>query len=306
MTTPGLMPTPTAPGAATPAVHLEDACVAFGGRPLWDHLDIDIAPGEFVAVLGPNGAGKTTLLRVLLGQVPLAHGRADIGGRPVALGSRRIGYVPQHKALDSRALIRGRDLVGFGLDGDRWGLPWPTRERRRRIDAALEQVGATAYADEPISVISGGEQQRLRIAQALVNQPKVLLCDEPLLTLDLAHQQQVTDLIDQMRRDHDIAVLFVTHEINPILPVVDRVIYFAHGRAVVGPPDEVITTETLSDLYGSPIEVVRHSAEGRHDRLVVLGVDEEPHHGCEHDHHHHDERHHDDQGHHMEQSGRAR
>ena len=194
-------PVSSPPVSSPPAVHLADAAVAFGGRTLWDHLDVDIAPREFVAVLGPNGAGKTTLLRVLLGQVPLAHGRAEVGGRPVALGSHRIGYVPQHKALDTRALIRGRDLVGYGLDGDRWGLPWPTRERRRRIDAALEQVGALAYADEPISVLSGGEQQRLRIAQALVNQPRVLLCDEPLLTLDLAHQQQVTDLIDQMRRD---------------------------------------------------------------------------------------------------------
>lgn len=270
----------------TPAVHLENACVAFGGQPLWDHLDIDIAPGEFVAVLGPNGAGKTTLLRVLLGQVPLAHGSARIAGRPVALGSRDIGYVPQHKALDTRAVIRGRDLVGFGLDGDRWGPGWPSRQRRARIDEALDQVGATAYADEPISVLSGGEQQRLRIAQALVTRPKVLLCDEPLLSLDLAHQQQVTDLIDRTRQEHDIAVLFVTHEINPILPIVDRVIYFAHGRAMVGPPDEVITTESLSDLYGSHIEVIRHRVDDEHERIIVFGADEEPHHDHDHDHHH--------------------
>lgn len=269
------------PAGAEGIVHLENACVAFGGRPLWDHLDIEIAAGEFVAVLGPNGAGKTTLLRVLLGQVPLAHGLVRVAGQPVALGSRSIGYVPQQKSLDSRATIRGRDLVRFGLDGDRWGLPRPSRERRRRIDEALEMVGASDYADEPIGVLSGGEQQRLRIAQALVTKPAVLLCDEPLLSLDMAHQQSVVELIDRMRREHGIAVLFVTHEINPILPIVDRVIYFAKGRAMVGPPDEVITTESLSGLYGSHIEVIRH-----HNRVVVFGAEEEPHHDHDHDHHH--------------------
>lgn len=264
---------------ATPAVHIADACVAFGGRRLWDNLDIDIDPGEFVAVLGPNGAGKTTLLRVLLGQVPLAHGQVRVNGEPITLGSRRIGYVPQQKSLDSRATIRGRDLVRFGLDGDRWGLPLPNRKRRRRIDEVLEMVGATSYANEAIGVLSGGEQQRLRIAQALVTRPSVLLCDEPLLSLDLGHQQAVTELIDRMRREYKIAVLFVTHEINPILPIVDRVIYFAKGNARVGPPDEVITSESLSELYGSPIEVIRHR-----NRIVVLGAEEEPHHDHHHDH----------------------
>lgn len=270
--------------ASAPAVRISKACVAFGGRPLWDDLSIDIEPGEFVAVLGPNGAGKTTLLRVLLGQVPLAHGQVHVVGEPVRLGSRRIGYVPQQKTLDSRATVRGRDLVRFGLDGDRWGLPLPNRARRRRVDEVLELVGAADYANEPIGVLSGGEQQRLRIAQALVTRPSVLLCDEPLLSLDLAHQQAVTDLIDRMRREYRIAVLFVTHEINPILPIVDRVVYFAKGNAKVGPPDQVITSSSLTGLYGSPIEVIRHG-----NRIVVFGAEEEPHHDHEHSHaHHHD------------------
>lgn len=269
-----------------PVVHLDNACVAFGGRALWDHLDIDISPGEFVAVLGPNGAGKTTLLRVLLGQVPLAHGSAQVGGAPVRLGSRLIGYVPQHKALETRAAIRGRDLVGFGLDGERWGFGLPNRKRTARINEALEQVGALAYADEPIGVLSGGEQQRLRIAQALVTRPSVLLCDEPLLSLDMSNQQQVVELLDRMRREHDIAVLFVTHEINPIMPVVDRVIYFAKGQALVGAPDEIISTESLTRLYGSHIEVVRHRIDESHERVLVFGAEEEPHHDHDHDHHH--------------------
>ncbi|WP_328701930.1 metal ABC transporter ATP-binding protein [Aestuariimicrobium ganziense] len=271
----------TTSATRTPAICLEDACVAFGQRRLWDHLDIDIEPGEFVAVLGPNGAGKTTLLRVLLGQVDLAHGQARIGGVPVSRGSRLIGYVPQQKSLDHRATLRGRDLVALGLDGDRWGPPWPSREQRRQVDAALEQVGATAYADAPLSMLSGGEQQRLRIAQALVRRPTVLLCDEPLLSLDLHQQRTVTELIDRTRRELDIAVVFVTHEINPILSAVDRVIHFAAGKALVGTPDEVMTTESLTELYGSPVEVIRHQ-----NRIIVVGADEvtgHAHHPHDHD-----------------------
>ncbi|MGJ6980895.1 metal ABC transporter ATP-binding protein [Aestuariimicrobium soli] len=267
------MTAPTTPDDAPPAICLNNACVAFGDRVLWDHVDLDIAPGEFVAILGPNGAGKTTLLRVLLGQQELAHGRVEIDGEPVQRGSRRIGYVPQQKTIDSTAVIRGRDLVALGLDGDRWGITWPSRSRRAKVDWALEAVGATAYADAPLSMLSGGEQQRLRIAQALVTDPSVLLCDEPLLSLDIKHQHQVTDLIDRTRREHTIAVLFVTHEINPVLPLVDRIIYFANGQALIGTPDEVMTTETLSELYGRKVEVLRHDGQ-----LLVFGGDEHAHH----------------------------
>ena len=269
------------PDSSAPVVQLRDAAVQFGHQPLWQHLDLDIDPGEFVAVLGPNGAGKTTLLRVLLGQVGLSAGSAQVAGMPVKLGSSRIGYVPQHKALDARAAIRGRDLVGFGIDGTSWGITLPSRKRRQRVDQLLEAVGATDYADQPIGLLSGGEQQRLRMAQALATQPQVLLCDEPLLSLDLAHQHAITELIDQTRREFGVAVLFVTHEINPILPIVDKVVYFAKGQAMVGTPDEVITSEALTELYGSPIEVLHH-----HDRVLVFGTDEEPHHDHEHDHHH--------------------
>ncbi|CAI9400281.1 MULTISPECIES: metal ABC transporter ATP-binding protein [Aestuariimicrobium] len=260
-------------GAAEPAICLNNACVAFGERVLWDHVDLDIAPGEFVAVLGPNGAGKTTLLRVLLGQHHLTHGQVRIDGNPVQRGSRRIGYVPQQKSIDSTAVIRGRDLVALGLDGDRWGITWPTRQRREKIDWALDAVGALAYADAPLSMLSGGEQQRLRIAQALVTDPSVLLCDEPLLSLDIFHQLAVTDLIDRTRREHNIAVLFVTHEINPVLPLVDRIIYFANGQALIGTPDEVMTTQTLSELYGRRVEVLRHDGQ-----LLVFGADDHAHH----------------------------
>jgi len=262
------------PPAATPALQLRGARLAFGSRILWDALDLDVAPGEFVAVLGPNGAGKTSLLRVLLGQLPLSAGSVRISGRPVRRGSRRIGYVPQQRAFDPGLSVRARDLVGFGIDGHRWGLTVPTRSRRSRVDAAMAAVGAAGYADAPVGLLSGGEQQRLRIAQALVTDPDVLLCDEPLLSLDLSHQQAVSNLIDRRRRDSGTAVIFVTHEINPVLSMVDRVLYLVGGEFRIGPPSEVMTSAVLSGLYGTPIDVLRAG-----DRIVVLGADHHQHHG---------------------------
>jgi zinc/manganese transport system ATP-binding protein len=258
-------------------LRLTDAALAYGTRTLWSGLDLDIAPGEFVAVLGANGSGKTSLIRVILGLQTLSSGRLEVAGRPPRRGSDDIGYVPQQRRADPLTPLRARDVVGQGLDGHRWGIGLPSAARRRRVLAALESVGAESYADRPIGVLSGGEQQRVRIAQALVADPPLLLCDEPLLSLDLASQRTVTALVDQRRRERDTAVLFVTHEVNPVLPYVDRVLYLAGGRFRVGTVDEVLNSATLSELFGAPIEVVRTGG-----RILVAGIPE----AAEHDHHH--------------------
>lgn len=251
-------------------VVLRGARVAFDERVLWEGLDLDVAAGEFLAVLGPNGSGKTTLLRVLLGLQPLDAGEAWIAGEPVRRGSGRIGYIPQQKAMAEDLPLRGRDLVALGLDGHRFGLGLRRRhERARRVAEVIEAVGATRFAGSPVGRLSGGEQQRLRVAQALVGEPAVLLCDEPLLSLDLAHQQAVSRLIDERRRTAGTAVLFVTHEINPVLPLVDRVLYLVGGQFRIGTPDEVMTSATLSELYGTEVEVVHVNG-----RLVVVGAEE--------------------------------
>ncbi|WP_245662496.1 metal ABC transporter ATP-binding protein [Nocardia vermiculata] len=261
----------TSPESGTPAVSLRGAGLAFGPRTLWEGLDLDVAAGEFVAVLGPNGSGKTSLLRMLLGQLPPSAGTVDIGGTPARLGNPRIGYVPQQKTIDAGVQLRGVDLVGLGVDGHRWGLGWRGRaERRRRVNDAIAQVGAQRFAKAPLESLSGGEQQRLRVAQALAGDPRVLLCDEPLLSLDLANQRLVSELIDRRRRTHDTAVLFVTHEINPILPLVDRVLYLVDGKFRIGTPDEVMTSPVLSELYGTEVEVLRVRG-----RLVVVGTGDE-------------------------------
>ncbi|MET3949748.1 zinc/manganese transport system ATP-binding protein [Arthrobacter sp. UYEF36] len=251
----------------TPVVSLRGASLAFGKRTLWEGLDLDINPGEFFAVLGPNGSGKTTFLKVLLGLQELSSGSALLAGRPVERGNRGIGYVPQQKSFDPDTPLRARDLVGLGVDGHRWGLRLGGAKVNRRIDELLELVGAADYAKVPVGQLSGGEQQRLRVAQALAADPQVLLCDEPLLSLDLQHQQAVSALINKQCHDQNSAVVFVTHEINPIMDYVDRVLYLAGGRFRVGPPEEVMTTEVLSDLYGSHVEVI--NANGR---LIVVGL----------------------------------
>jgi zinc/manganese transport system ATP-binding protein len=274
MTTASTGPVPARP--SSPALQLRDAALGYGGHRLWSGLDLDVEPGEFLAVLGANGSGKTSLLRAILGLQPLTAGSLLVGGRPTRRGSRHIGYVQQHRRLDPTTPLRARDVVRQGLDGHRWGVARPGRVGWRAVGEALAQVGASSYADMPVGLLSGGEQQRVRIAQALVSDPALLLCDEPLLSLDLNSQRTITGLVDRRRRDHGTAVIFVTHEINPVLPYVDRVLYLAGGRFRVGAVEEVLNSATLSELFDAPIEVVRSKG-----RILVAGVPETP----EHTHH---------------------
>jgi len=262
--------------AAGPALAFEHAAVQLGGRTIWSELTLSIARGEFVAILGPNGAGKSTLIKAVLGLLPLASGRLSVLGRPPGEANARIGYLPQRRSFDAGTRIRGIDIVQLGLDGARWGVPIPGLPRRvrdaARVADVLELVDATDYARKPIGELSGGEQQRLLIAQALVRRPEVLLLDEPLDSLDLPNQVAVGALVRRICEEEKVAVLLVAHDINPIISYLDRVVYIASGSAVAGPPEEVISSETLSRLYGAAIEVLRAS-DGR---LVVVGQPEAP------------------------------
>lgn len=256
-------------GTARPAIRLADAALTFGRRTLWHDVSFDVQPGEFLAVLGPNGSGKTSLIKVLLGKQELSAGTAEVAGRPVTSGNPTVGYVPQQRQLDFQTPLRGRDLVRMGLDGHRWGIGRRSRRVTAKIDELLDAVGARQFADAPVGMLSGGEQQRLRIAQALAGDPAVLLCDEPLLSLDLHHQRVVSSLIDRERIARNAAVLFVTHEVNPVLGLVDRILYLVNGRFRIGTPAEVMTTETLSELYGSKVEVFNVGG-----RLVIVGAED--------------------------------
>ncbi len=275
--------------ATAPVVEVHGATVRLGARTLWSGLDLTVAPGEFVAVLGPNGAGKTTLLKVLLGLTRVSEGTVLVEGEPPRRGNHRLGYVPQQRAFDRNLPVRGRDLVRFGADGHAWGIPGRRHSRAtsQRVDEMLRAVSAAPYAGSAVGATSGGEQQRLRIAQALVGDPRVLLCDEPLLALDLASQRAVTRLIDERRRSAKTPVIFVTHDINPVLPYVDRILYLVGGRWAVGTPDDILTSARLSDLYGTEVDVVRV----RDRYLVVSAEDTLPTEPGAHAHHHHENAH---------------
>ena len=262
-----------------PPLQITGASLRRGDRELWSGLDLTVEPGELVAVLGPSGSGKTTLLRAILGLEPLSSGSIQALGSAVrGPGNRRIGYIPQQRPLPPETALRGRDLVALGVDGHRFGLPFPRRGERQRIDRLIDAVGARDFADDPVGLLSGGEQQRLRVGQALADDPRLLLCDEPLTSLDLANQQAVVGLIDRHRRETGAAVLLVTHDINPVLGQVDRILYLANGRFMLGRPDEVLDSRVLTDLYGAPVFVLRAG-----NRLVVVGAPD-----AEESHHHHD------------------
>jgi zinc/manganese transport system ATP-binding protein len=241
---------------------------------IWDNANINVEQGEFIAVVGPNGSGKSTLLRVLLGLQHLSKGHVQVLGETPHRGNQAIGYVPQRRSFDPDVPIRGRDLVMFGLEGLLWGfaLSRPSQRRRQHlVEETLISVEAVAYANRPVGKLSGGEQQRLVLAQALIGKPRLLLLDEPLANLDLRNQIAIPQLVAKLARANCTTVLLVTHDINPLLPVVNRVIYIAKGNIVIGKPQEVITTETLSRLYDAPVEVVRDS----NGRLFVVGLEQE-------------------------------
>jgi zinc/manganese transport system ATP-binding protein len=262
-------------------VRMRGASAVVGGTTVWSDVSLDVAAGEFVAVLGPNGCGKSTLLKVLLG-LTASRGRVEVLGARPGRRNNRIGNLPQRRAFDASVRIRGIDVVSLGLDGAHWGtpLPWLTRllaprrfaERRRRLEYVIEVVGAADYAHRPIGRCSGGEQQRLLIAQALIRQPDLLLLDEPLESLDVPSQAGISALVSEICRQGRVAVVMVAHDVNPILPYLDRVIYIARGSAVIGTPEEVITAGQLSALYGIPVEVL-HDRAGH---LFVVGQPDGP------------------------------
>jgi len=271
----------TREGPLSAAVEIERAAIRLGGRPIVSDVTLTVARGEFVAVLGPNGAGKSTLMRAILGLVGLASGSLAVLGAAPAQTRNQIGYLPQRHGFGEGTRIRGIDLVRLGLDGDRWGISialgsrarQKRRAERRLIEDAIALVGAAAYAQRPIGELSGGEQQRLLIAQALVRRPKLLILDEPLDGLDLPNQSAVAALVKRISTEAGVAVLLVAHDVNPLLGYLDRVVYLAGGRALAGTVEEVITAPKLSWLYGAPVEVLK-AADGR---LVVVGAPEAPH-----------------------------
>jgi zinc/manganese transport system ATP-binding protein len=239
--------------------------VTLSGRTILEDVSFAIAPGEFTGLIGPNGAGKTTLLRVLLGLQRPDSGTVLVGGRPLSRHNRAAGYVPQKVLLEPDLPLRARDLVALGIDGNRPGIPLRSKKRAEAVREMLHAVGAESFADARVGELSGGEQQRVLIAHALIGRPRLLLLDEPLANLDIRSSQEIVGLLGRIAAEQEIAVLLSAHDINPLLPVMDRVIYLAGGRAASGTTEEVIRTDVLSRLYGYHVDVLHV-----HGRILVV------------------------------------
>ena len=257
-----------APNTIQHDISVQSLTMQLGGLTVFRDVSLEISKGKFVAILGPNGAGKSTFLKLLLGLLQPTKGSISVLGKLPRRGNSDIGYAPQHRVLETDLALRARDVVGFGLDGNSWGIGWPNRKREEKINHILREVDALHLGNAPIGQLSGGEQQRLLIAQALITDPKILLLDEPLSNLDINHAQEIVALLAKICRGREVTTLLVAHDINPLLPVVDSVLYMANGHTAMGKPGEVITSKTLSALYNTPVEVVRAL-----DRVFVVGAE---------------------------------
>lgn len=269
------------------ALELTNVTVTLGGRCILSSVSFAVEEREFIGVLGPNGSGKTTLLRAVLGLLPIDGGSIRVLGSLAARGNPSIGYMPQRRSSVDTMRLSGWDFVAGVVDGHRLGLPFLNREARKEVEWALEMVDARDLAQRPLIETSGGERQRLLLAQALIGRPRLLLLDEPLISLDPNHQSGVVRLTRRLQQELRIAVLFCSHELNPLLGAIDRILYLGNGQAALGTVGEVITGPVLSRLYGSSIEVVRLG-----ERIFVMSGEHE----VEKEHHRHE--HHEHDGHH--------
>ena len=274
-------------------ITVDHVTLRVGSRNVLADVSFNIEAGEFIGVLGPNGAGKTTLMRAILGLLPPERGSLKVFGRTPEHGNPEIGYLPQVRTVLPDLRVRGRDFIASSLHGERWGLPLRRQHDGDAIEATLEAIGARDLAARPLSEMSGGERQRLLLAQALIGHPKLLLLDEPLISLDARHQEVAIDVVRTVCRERKITVLFSAHELNQLLGTLDRILYLGNRQAVLGTVDEVVNTPVLSRLYGTEIQVFRAGghifvmSRGRDMERVDHVHDHDHGHGHNHDHGHH-------------------
>ena len=256
-----------------PILKISDLLVAYDARVVLNHINLSVQSGELIGMIGPNGAGKSTLLRAIAGLIrpqkgaitfPGLDGRDEFRHRKMT----KVGYVPQRFDIDPDLPLRARDLVGLGWDGHRWGVPLPSRLREAAVDRALKLVDAFSFADAPAGRLSGGQLQRILIAQAMVSEPPLLLLDEPLASLDLRSADAIVEVVDRVAHETGVTVLLVTHDMNPLLRAMDRIIYVVNGNAVIGSVEEVVKKDVLGSLYGYEVEVIQVRG-----RILVVGDD---------------------------------
>lgn len=251
-------------------ISARNLAVGYGSRIIWRDATFTVNRGEFVAVIGPNGAGKTTLFRLLLGLQQPSGGSISVFDSSPGRGNPKIGYVPQKHNIDNETNVESLELVRLGLSGTRWGFnPFSRDDRTAALDT-LGNVGGADLARRPLSQLSGGELQRVFLAEALVSRPELLLLDEPLSNLDIRRERELVQLVNDVVKSRSVAALLIAHNINPLLPFLDKVIYMANGKVATGKPSDVLTSQNLTALYGVQIEVLRDSR----GHLAIIGTEE--------------------------------
>jgi zinc/manganese transport system ATP-binding protein len=250
----------------------ENLAAGYRNNTVWRDASFTINRGEFVAIIGPNGAGKTTLFRLLLGLQPPLSGTIRVFDVQPRRGNPQIGYVPQRHGIDSEMNIESLELVRLAFSGKQWGFSISKKDRNAASEA-LNAVGSSTLAHRPLNALSGGELQRIFLAEALVSNPELLLLDEPLSNLDMRREKDLLQLVNNVVRSRNVTALLIAHNINPLLPFLDKVVFVANGRVATGDPEKVLTSEALTALYGSPIEVL-HDSKGN---VAIIGIEE--HHG---------------------------
>jgi zinc/manganese transport system ATP-binding protein len=248
-----------------PVLEVDGISISFSHRKVLDGVSFQIGSGEFTGLIGSNGVGKTTLLRIILGLQRPDSGQVRVQGEPLTRRGRSVGYVPQKVALDPDVPVRARDLVALGLDAHRYGFGRRTHQQRELVEQILCDVDADGFADRRVGTLSGGEQQRVLIAHALISRPRLLILDEPLANLDPKSVQEIVTLLHRVSTQHEVAILLSAHEMNALLPVMDRIVYVTGGRAASGTTEEVVRSDVLSKLYGHHVDVLK-----LHGRVLVV------------------------------------
>jgi iron complex transport system ATP-binding protein len=250
------------------ALAIENLSVTLGGAEILSGVDLTVAAGEWVTVIGPNGAGKSTLLRAVGGR--LAHrGSISINGTRVSALSRRARAQAVAAVAQTPVVPPGMTVIDYVLLGRTPYISPLGRESARDlavVDGVLARLDLVTFAERLLSTLSGGERQRAFLARALAQEAPVLLLDEPTSALDIGHQQDVLDLVDDLRRDRNLTVLATMHDLSVAGEYADRLVLMAGGRVVAaGPPAEVLTEELLTTQYRARVKVLK----GAHGPIVV-------------------------------------
>ncbi len=248
--------------------------VVYRGRVVVDRVNLVVRAGELVGLIGPNAAGKSTLLRAIAGTVPYA-GEIVICGRSQRQLSRTelarlVAAVPQTPSLPP--LFTVAEVVMLGRTPYLNWLGWERPEDWAAVGRALELTGLEDLVDRPVGQLSGGERQRVVIARALAQEPKVLLLDEPLNNLDVAHQVKIIRLVRRLTREQGLAAVLTGHDLTLVAQAADRVVLLDRGRVVAeGPPARVVNRDIIKRVYGTDVTVWADPATGRPVALVRVG-----------------------------------